>query len=80
MASRLQHEVALTFLILVLTPEGQRTHSFKMTDLVDHIVENVIQIGPDFISLESMKSIACVDKKTNKFEYKEVHIRPIQNC
>ena len=39
-----------------------------MTNSIDRIVKNVIQIGPDFTSLESVKNIACVDQKTNKFE------------
>jgi hypothetical protein len=33
-------------------------------------------MGPNSISLESMKNIACDDKKSNKFEQKEIHIRP----
>ena len=51
-----------------------------MTNSIDHIVKNIIQMGPNFISLESVKNIACVDQKTNKFEQKEVHIGPTQNC
>ncbi len=50
-----------------------------MRDLIDHIVKNVIQMRPNFISLESVKNIACVGEATNKFEQKEVHIGPTQN-
>ena len=63
-----------------LTPKGPRIHGFKMTNSIDHIVKNIIQMGPNFISPESVKNIACVGQKTNKFEQKEVHIRPTQNC
>ncbi len=36
-------------------------------------------MGRNFISLESVKIIACVGRKTNKFEQKEVYIGPTQN-
>ncbi len=37
-------------------------------------------MGSNFISLESVKNVACVGQKTNKFEQKEVYIGPTQNC
>ncbi len=45
-----------------------------MTNSINHIVKNIIQMGPNFISLESVKNIACVGQKTNKFEQEEVQI------
>ena len=56
----------------ILTPEGQRIHGFKMSNSIDHIVKIIIQIGPNFISQESVKNIACVGQKGKKFEQKEV--------
>jgi hypothetical protein len=35
---------------------------------------------PNSVSPELVKNIACVDQKINKFEQKEVHIGPTQNC
>jgi hypothetical protein len=67
-------------LVCLLTPKGPRIHSFKVTNLNEHIVKNIIQMGPNFVSLESVKNIACVGQRTNKFEQKEVYIRPTQNC
>ena len=51
-----------------------------MTNSIDHIVKNIIQMRLNFISLESVKNSAYVGQKTNKFEQKEVHIEPTQNC
>ena len=51
-----------------------------MTNSIDHIVKNIIQMGPNFISPELVKIIACVGKKINKFEQEEVQIGPTQNC
>ena len=63
-----------------LTPKEPRIHGFKMTNSINHIVKNIIQTKPNFISLESVKNIACVGQTTNQFEQKEVHIGPTQNC
>jgi hypothetical protein len=49
-----------------------------MRKSIDHIVKNIIQMGPNFISLESVKNIACVGQKGKKLEQKEVHIGPTQ--
>jgi hypothetical protein len=32
-----------------------------MTSTIDHIVKSTIHVGPNFISLESVKNITCVD-------------------
>jgi len=40
-------------------------HGLKVINSVDHIVTNEIQFGPTFISPESVKNIACVDKKNS---------------
>jgi hypothetical protein len=37
-----------------------KIHNFKMTNLIDPIVQNIIQLGQNFISLESVIDIACV--------------------
>ena len=55
-------------------------HSFKMTNAIDHIVKNIILMGPNFISVESVKDTESVGQKTNKFKLKEVHIRLAQKC
>ncbi len=34
----------------------------------------------NFVSLESVKNNAYDGQETNKFEQKEVHIEPTQNC
>ena len=46
-----------------LTSKGSRIHGFIMTNSFNHIVKNIIQMGPNFISPESMKNIACVGQK-----------------
>ena len=38
---------------------------FKMENFIDHSMKNVIQMGPNFISLESVKNITCVDLKNH---------------
>ena len=43
-----------------------------MTNLIDHIVKNKIQIEPNFILPKLMKIIACVGKKSNILEQEEV--------
>ena len=35
---------------------------------------------PNFASSESVKYTACVGQIINKFEQKDVHIGPTQNC
>jgi hypothetical protein len=62
---------------MYLTPKGARIYGFKMTT---SIVKNIIQMRPNLISPESVKNIACVGHTTNKFEQKEVHTGPTQNC
>ena len=42
-------------------------------------MKSTIQMGPNFISMESVTNIACVGQKTDKFVQKEVYIRPTQN-
>jgi len=37
-----------------------------MTNSIDYIVENIIRMGPNFISRESVMNTACVDKKEKK--------------
>jgi hypothetical protein len=54
-------------------------YGFQTTNSINHIVENIIQIGPNFISQQSVENIACVGQKTYKFGQKEVHIGPTQN-
>lgn len=39
-----------------------------MKILIDRIAKNIFQMRPDFISLESVQNIACVDRQKNKFE------------
>ena len=51
-----------------------------MSNSIDHIVNNILQMGPNFTSLESVKNIACIGQKINKFELKEVHIGPTQTA
>ena len=55
-------------------------HGFKPLNSIDHIVKNIIQMRPNFISPKSVKNIACVGHKIIKFEQKEVHVVPTQNC
>jgi len=47
----------------LLSPKTVRIHIFEMTNLIDYIIENIIHLGPNFISLESMKKIANDSKK-----------------
>jgi len=49
-----------------LTPKGPRIHSFKMTNLIDHTANNIIEMEPSFVSLESVKNIKCVGQNINK--------------
>jgi hypothetical protein len=63
-----------------LTAKGPRIHGFKMTNLNDHIVKYIIRLGPNFISPELVKNIACFGQKTNKFDQNEVYIKPNKNC
>jgi len=44
-----------------LTPKGPRILGFKMTNSIDHIVNDIIRTGPNFSSPESVKNITCVD-------------------
>jgi hypothetical protein len=46
--------------------EGPRIHGFKVKNSIDHIVKHIIQMGPNFISPESVKNIVYVGKKINK--------------
>lgn len=55
-----------------LTPKLPRVHGFKLTNAIDHIVKNIIQMGPNFISLESVKNFPSVGQKINKIGQKEV--------
>jgi hypothetical protein len=64
---------------MTLTPKAPRIHGFKIANSIDQIVKNIIQIGPNFISLELAKIIAYVGQLTNKFEEEEVQIGPTQN-
>jgi hypothetical protein len=50
-----------------------------MKNSIDHSVKNIIQTRLNFISLESVKNNTCLDQTTNKFEQKEIYIRPAQN-
>ena len=63
-----------------MTPKGPRIHGFKMKNSTNHIAKNIIQMGPNFLSLEAVESSACVGHKTNKFEQKKIHIESTQNC
>lgn len=44
----------------------------------DHIVKNIIKLGPNSVSLESIKNIACVGQNTNKFEQNEIYSKLLQ--
>jgi len=54
-----------------LTLKGPRIYGLKMTNLIDRIVKNIIQIGPNFISV---RNIACIDQKLNKIGQKKTLI------
>jgi len=57
-----------------LNPKRPRIRGFKKTNSIDHIVKTMIQIGLNYILLESMKNIASVGEKINKIEQKIVPI------
>jgi len=44
-----------------------RIRSLKMANSIDHIVKKYNSDGPNFISPESAKNIACVGQKTKRF-------------
>lgn len=51
-----------------------------MKNSIDHIAKiDIIQMGPNFISQELVKIIACVGLKTNKSEQEEVQVGPTRN-
>lgn len=37
-------------------------------------MKNMLKMGPTFISSKSLKNIACLGKKTNRFKEIEIHI------
>ena len=52
----------------------ETTSSSKMTNSIDHILKNIIQMRPKFILPELMKDISCVVLgTTKKLERKGVH-------
>jgi len=58
-------------LSLTLKDQG---FSHETTNPIDHIVKNIIQVGRDFIPLESVKEIVCVGQKINKLEKRSLHV------
>jgi hypothetical protein len=55
-------------------------HGLKMTNSIDHSVKNVIQMGPNFISSELVKNIACINQKMNNNWTKEGPHVSYSNC
>ena len=43
--------------------KGPWIHTFKMTNLMDYNVKNIIEVEPEFILGSVVKNIACLDKK-----------------
>jgi len=64
----------------ILTPTGPRIHGLNMSNLIDQIVKDMIQMGSIFPSPESMKNIACIGHEINKIGKKQVFMCPTQNC
>lgn len=49
--------------------KAPRIHcSNKMTNAIDHFLANIIHKKPNFISLQSVKSITCVGQIRKNFE------------
>jgi len=54
----------------------------KMTNLIDKIVDNAFQMGPNLTSPESAMNITCVGQKRNNIEQYDLlkitkkHMRP----
>ncbi len=55
-------------------------HNFKMKIKLILLQICLIIMGPDFISLELLKIISCVDQIPNKIKQEEVQVGPTQNC
>jgi len=45
-------------------------HGLKTSNLIGHIVITIIQMEPNVISPESVKSIACTSEKINEIGHK----------
>jgi len=54
------------------TPKWSIIHGLKMSISIDHIVQNIIKIVPNYISSESVKKHSCVRNYINKIELKQV--------
>jgi len=66
MASLLAVGIKQQWMGYLLTPKGPRMHKLKRTNSIDHIVKNMIHMGPNSISPESVKdNIARADRKLN---------------
>jgi len=57
--------------MLALTPKEPRTHGFKMTNLIDHIVKNIIRMGPSFLITRATEEHCMCLPKQNKNMDKE---------
>lgn len=60
------NSIPLCIQVISSTPKGSMIHSLRMIDSFDHVVKNVLQIGPNSISPESGKITPCVRKSINK--------------
>lgn len=66
-------------IVFYFTPSRPRIRRYKMTISIDYIVKDSIQMGPVFISAESVKHIASVPQKMNKIGQKKVPACPTEN-
>ena len=50
-----------------------------MSNTIDRIMKNTLEIDPNFISLKSQENIVCIGQWKKKIEKKEFYIKRTQN-